>query len=90
MKLYKVVNIDLETERARIERIDYTAKERKYLFHILDLFEAGEFKKALLYANKFPKEYREYIAPEVFDILWSVCMGDTFIAESKMQNAKKD
>ena len=91
MKVRKVTetNIDLDAIRTRIRRHvrrtpkgrGFTPAQRDRLIKFYDLFEAGEWSKAVKFAQTWPDDpemectEREFIDCDVYDVLWHACMG---------------
>lgn len=80
MKIFQLIEIDMEAERARVERCKLTKRQKAALFKLYDLFEAGEWQACLNLVNdknvfwtsrRNPKEYPEveHIGIAVSDVL---------------------
>ncbi len=98
MKLFKLIEINLEMERRRIERKGqdqrrvYNKKQRAALRKLCDLFEAGEWQKCLDHANNkaaFPYneegEYpeTEHIGAEIVSVLRGLSY-ETFFTQQEL------
>jgi len=69
MRIYKVIDINIEKERERVKKVKYEPDERKYLLRIVDLFEQGKFKEAFIFAMS-QEAYMGFIGLEIWDVLW--------------------
>jgi hypothetical protein len=93
MKIYKEINIDLETERNRIKKCKYTKKQKEKLLNLVDIFETGQFKKCYDYIranftiySKRDKCYEtEYINDQIYTIVFQVGIFDyNYLAETDL------
>jgi hypothetical protein len=59
MRLFKLIEIDTETERKRIAKVKYNKRQKKALLKLLDLFEEAKFQECLNHVHKaFPYNER--------------------------------
>ena len=83
MKIYKEIEIDLEKERERIHSVRYTPKQKTKLLRLVDQIEQGLFRETVVDTSKWKRSEREYIAPEIWDILFCVSLGEQFTIGEK-------
>jgi hypothetical protein len=79
VKLYKEMELDLDAERKRIDRVKYTKREKKMLHSIVDMVQRGDLAGAVKVTETWTREQREFIAPEIFQILWETALGARFL-----------
>ncbi len=92
MKLFKLIELDMERERSRIKtpRL-YNKRQRKYLLLLCDLFEAGEWQKCLDLVNDrtaFPRDEREHIGVAISGVLRSLG-SDSFYTQAQLFDAAR-
>ena len=51
MVIFKRIDIDLDQERERIWRVEYTKAQRAALLKLLELFEAGKWQECIDHVN---------------------------------------
>ena len=95
MKLYKLVEIDVDSERARIKGCSYSDGIRNRLLDLCDLFEAGKFQACLDEIKTWTELQRDSIGYEIGKVL--IDMGysyyytrDQIIADVKKMLEKPD
>ena len=80
MLLLKEVNIDLDRERQRIAKVDYTEEERKDLLDLLNIFESGDFERCLEIIDSWKgtekNKFIEFIDEEIYRIFIEVAIFD--------------
>lgn len=74
MFLYKEVKVNLEAERKRVRKgtgakDGFNNRESAFLLKICDLMEAGDFVGIAEHLDKHPREWREWIGVDVFDVI---------------------
>ena len=69
MKLYKLVEVDVDAERKRIRRVRYTKAERANLLKLCDLFEAGKFQECLTFIQTWERSKRDFIGFDIGKVL---------------------
>jgi hypothetical protein len=89
MKLQRIIietyDIDIEEERQRIVKADYTAAQRKRLLKLMNLFEQGKFKEAHDFTSTWGRTKEEY--PEIEHIhndVWRIIGGASVGIEYKI------
>lgn len=79
MQIYKVINVDIEGERKRIQKVKYSKKEKKALLNTLDLFESGDFQGAIKAINKWGnRNWLEYLDEDIWGTLHQASIGHQF------------
>lgn len=91
MRLFKVIDIDIEAEKKRIADCKgYTVRQRKALMLLMGLFEAGKWQECLDHINnpsafpyneKFEYPETEHIGIEVGKVLRMLCFETLFTRE---------
>lgn len=71
MRIYKEITIDLEAERRRIEKVNYTPEERAQLHACVNAFEAGHLDKC----RELTAGIEEYLCPAISDVLFDMQNG---------------
>lgn len=99
MKIFKLIEIDIEKERGRIDKKGtYNKRQRKVLHGLLDLFVIGEWQKCLDFVNNkknFPynkdREYpeTEHIGIEIGDVLRNLGYENYYTQEQLLEQAKQ-
>lgn len=98
MTIFKRIDIDLKKERARINKVKYTKRQKKVLLQLVDLFESGEWQKCLDFVNdkkNFPYNEKgeypevEHIGIEIGDILQEVAYHNYYTSGQLLEEAKK-
>jgi hypothetical protein len=98
MILFKLIEIDLDAERARIAKCRYTAPQRAALTKLLDLFEAGKWQECLDHVNDekaFPYnekgEYpeQEHIPTVVSDVLRELAYETYYTRDELLRQARE-
>ncbi len=99
MKLFKLIEIDLEKERARINTPRrFNARQRRALLKLCDLFEAGKWKeclkhvtskKAFPYNSKQEYEETEHIGMEIGDVLQSLRHYNFYTQDQLLAQARE-
>ena len=88
MTIFKRIDIDMEAERARVNKV-FKGRQRKALLKLYDAFEAGDFQKCLDLVNdkkEFPYNEKgeypevEHIGTEVHRVLSQVA-SDNFYTQ---------
>jgi hypothetical protein len=96
MKLFKVIEIDLNKERVRIAKV-YNKREQRALNKLIDLFEVGDWKgclahvcdpKAFPYNKKggAPRLNISSCSMEIADILHNLSYGFEYHTEDSLKS----
>lgn len=64
-----IIEIDMEVERGRINKVEYTPEEKLALLRLCELFEKGEFEGARKLVSYWNKEWLEYINVDMWYII---------------------
>lgn len=80
--LYKEVRLDLDGERARIDRVKYSKRDKARLHKVVDMVQRGDLAGAVRYTADWPRERREYIGTEIWQILWETSLGARFLVQA--------
>ena len=97
MRIFKLIEIDLEDERKRIANIGLNKRQKAALLKLVDLFERGEWQACLDHVNNkkaFPynlrEEYdeKEHISLEMGDILREVAFSNIYTADELLRQAQ--
>lgn len=87
MKLFKLIEIDLAAERARIAKTRFTKPQRAALTKLVDLFEAGKWQECLDHINdekSFPYNEKgeypelEHVSEEISDVLCDLAFSSYY------------
>lgn len=96
MKVFKLIEIDLEKERARIRSAKYNKRQRRALHTLCNLFEKGEWQKCLDHIHKaFPEnkagEYpeTEHIGIEMGVVLSSLSHESFYTQKQLLKEVKE-
>lgn len=99
MVLFKRIEIDLDKERARIDKPGrYNKRQRKALHKLVSLFEKGEWQKCLDHVTdekQFPynkrREYPEieHVGVEIHDVLAKLSYENFYTQEELLKQAKE-
>lgn len=99
MNIYKLIEIDMVAERARINhKGTYNKRQRKALLTLCDLFEAGEWQKCLDFVNdkkNFPRNERyeypeqEHISPEMSRVLEALGHTNFWTSKQLVENVRQ-
>ncbi len=98
MRLFKMIEIDMDAERKRIKKNGvYNKREQKALLKLCDLFEAGKWDECLKHVNDekaFPyndkAEYseKEHINPKLSDVLFDLKYDKFFTVSQIIMEGK--
>ena len=77
MKIHKEINIPLEKYRADLSnpKRGYSENDVKKLSCLYDMFENGSLNAAIEFCRDWPREDKEMIPCDIFDILFDISMG---------------
>lgn len=96
-RIFKLIEIDLAAERARIAEASFTKRQRAALTKLVDLFEAGKWQECLDHVNDpkvFPYnekgEYpeQEHIGIEIGNVLRELSYSLFYTPEDLLKQAK--
>jgi hypothetical protein len=94
MTIYKRIDIDLASERARIAKAKYNKRQRAALTKLVDLFEAGKWQECLDHVKrafpynedgKYPE--LEHIGTEIVDVLSSLGHANFYTGAELLKQA---
>jgi hypothetical protein len=88
---YKVVELDIPAERARIAKVGYKFRDRQALMKVCDCLERHNVKAAFNLIRKWPRERHEFMGVEIFKFLRD-SVDDYHYYRLELQNvwAKRD
>lgn len=97
MTIFKRVDIDLATERARIAKVKLNRRQRAALVKLVDLFEAGRWQECLTHVNdesafrynregEYPEQ--EHIGIEIGDVLRDLAYANYYTQDELIKQAK--
>lgn len=98
MILFKVIEIDMDAARARLDKCKFNKRQRRALEKLYDLFEAGKWQECLNHANDkkaFPYNERgeypevEHIGGDVSDVLRALNYEQFYTREKLLADAKE-
>jgi len=96
-KIFKLIEIDLKKERDRIDKCNFTSKQRRVLHKLVNLFEAGKWQECLDWVNdekNFGTDKRlecselEFIGIEIADVLAELSYHNFYTKEELLKEAK--